>query len=88
MASACSVDRQRVRSSGRRVASTTLGVSSGVAAFVLGLTTIAVWGVPFFIGTTDTAEIATARWVVALLGIGLAVLGLRPRSASRHLRTS
>jgi len=56
----------------RRVASTTLGVSSGVAALVLALTTTAVWGVPFFIGTTDAAEIATARWVVALLGIGLA----------------
>ena len=50
----------------RRVASSTFGVSSGVAALVLTLTTIAVWAVPLFIGTSRADEIATARWAIAL----------------------
>jgi O-antigen/teichoic acid export membrane protein len=56
----------------RTVASSVIGVSFAVATLVLTLTTVAVWAVPFLIGTHDVEAIATARWVVALLGFGLA----------------
>lgn len=56
----------------RMVASSTLGVSTGVALVVLLLTALVTWAVPLFFGSRVGDQTVAAQWVVALLGAGLA----------------
>jgi O-antigen/teichoic acid export membrane protein len=56
----------------RRVASATTAVSIGVAAVVVALTALIVLLMPRFFATRLGDQLATAQWVVAVLGAGLA----------------
>lgn len=57
----------------RRTASSVACLSLGVAFVVVVLTLVAVLLLPSFLGRQLGANLAEARWVVALLGTGLAV---------------
>lgn len=56
----------------RRAASSTVGVSMGVASAVLTLTALVTWLLPRLFATRLGDQVATAQWVVAVLGAGLA----------------
>jgi len=56
----------------RRVASSTVAVSTGVALLVLALTAVVTWSVPFFFSARLGEQVATGQWVIVLLGVGLA----------------
>lgn len=62
-----------------RVVSSAFPIQIAAALLILGLTALVVYALPAIYGQALGSEIASTRWVVALLGIGLAAqMGLRP----------
>jgi O-antigen/teichoic acid export membrane protein len=57
----------------RRVTSSALVMDIAIASAVLAMTALATWWVPWLLRSDLVGEFHSARWVVALLGVSLAV---------------